>query len=484
MIELVITLIIIGIVTSISVPVFLNQKKQGWKSSVQSDVLATKIMLERAVAVNSGVIAGVCGPQTAITESSDGKSAVTGTQAGSNVHIMRISDFTKAADTGTRLSSVPISDGNSIRVIIGSDDIGTCTGKSVPAKYKIAGTNKNLKQWYWLTSDSNSGIWNDGSMIDYKDTDDDAKQPSDDTTVTPTPAVTVPADADISEDTPPDTTMNAQCVSNATSVSANTSGYAIDSTNFPDPVFRKYVSDHFDINHDGYISVPQWGGELSKTEAGCVNTVNVENLGITDITGIRIFASITQLDIANNPITSVNLSANESGNKNSGNYGGINLTKIFAQNTSIASFTYDYWTSANGNNAPLTYVDLRGSKLTSLPGNLKNQKALKKILLSGVPSLTGEINFSGDTSLTYVDLRNVATSKVFVTDSPVLKKLAVNGDVKLTEIWLNNTSTPLYISYPNTGNVVVQRQSGWVAAGICKGDLVDSGNGFSVCDLS
>jgi Leucine-rich repeat (LRR) protein len=265
---------------------------------------------------------------------------------------------------------------------------------------------------------------------------------------------------------------------------ADTTGVKIDASNFPDAVFRKYVSDHFDLNGDGYISIPGYKIDANTTESGCVKTANFENLGITDFTGIRTFVNITQLDVANNPITSLDVSANQNGNKKSGNIGLIYLEKIFAQNTSLTAFKYDYWTEANGNTTPLTYVDMRDSKLTELPDTLKNQTHLKKILLSGSDSMTSDLDFYGDPALTFVDIRNISSGAIHLTSSPLLKKLAVNGDVKLTTIWLQNDAKPAYVSYTNNGNVTVQYNSSWASAGLCTGAKVTSGNGFSVCDLS
>lgn len=56
---------------------------------------------------------------------------------------------------------------------------------------------------------------------------------------------------------------------------------------FPDAVFKKYVLENFDSNNDG---------EISKTEANAVKTINTTNLKIKSLLGIEFFVNLNKLE--------------------------------------------------------------------------------------------------------------------------------------------------------------------------------------------
>ena len=70
---------------------------------------------------------------------------------------------------------------------------------------------------------------------------------------------------------------------------------------FPDERFRKYVSDEFDKDKDGILSL----NEYSKVYA-----IRVDNLGISDLTGIEVFKNIDSLYCSRNNLTSLDISKN------------------------------------------------------------------------------------------------------------------------------------------------------------------------------
>lgn len=74
----------------------------------------------------------------------------------------------------------------------------------------------------------------------------------------------------------------------------------INSTNFPDSVFRDYVS-RFDTNSDG---------ALSYSEIAQVYEMNLSGLGISDFTGIEFFTELTDLNCSFNPIINLDVSHN------------------------------------------------------------------------------------------------------------------------------------------------------------------------------
>lgn len=59
LIELIVTMIIIGILASIATPVFLNQRKAAWKATVQSDVTNAQLVTETATTATNGSIDGM-----------------------------------------------------------------------------------------------------------------------------------------------------------------------------------------------------------------------------------------------------------------------------------------------------------------------------------------------------------------------------------------------------------------------------------------
>ena len=78
------------------------------------------------------------------------------------------------------------------------------------------------------------------------------------------------------------------------------SDISINSTNFPDSVFRDYVS-RFDTNSDG---------TLSYSEIAQVTEMDLSALGISDFTGIEFFTELTDLNCSFNPIINLDVSHN------------------------------------------------------------------------------------------------------------------------------------------------------------------------------
>ena len=83
------------------------------------------------------------------------------------------------------------------------------------------------------------------------------------------------------------------------SVEPDTSGIAVNSKNFPDKNFRKYVSEYIDVNHSGY---------LSKDEIDATRFIDVSNKNISDLTGINYFGNVRRLYCNNNQMSSLDVS--------------------------------------------------------------------------------------------------------------------------------------------------------------------------------
>ena len=81
--------------------------------------------------------------------------------------------------------------------------------------------------------------------------------------------------------------------------SPDPSGVPINSANFPDPTFRKGVSEFYDKNKDGY---------LSASEIRAVTLIDCNNLGIQTLKGIEYFVYLKTLRVYGNPLSMLDIS--------------------------------------------------------------------------------------------------------------------------------------------------------------------------------
>ncbi len=79
----------------------------------------------------------------------------------------------------------------------------------------------------------------------------------------------------------------------------DTTGIAVNSENFPDMKFRQYVSDNFDTDKSGY---------LTKPEIEAVTFIDVLDMGITNLEGIRYFGNLQRLYCGRNVTHALDLS--------------------------------------------------------------------------------------------------------------------------------------------------------------------------------
>jgi type IV pilus assembly protein PilA len=80
LIELLVVVIIIGILAAIAVPIFLNQRKSAWNSSVQSDVKNASLVVETATTENNGSIIGL--PFNSVTKTDSSTATIAATLTG------------------------------------------------------------------------------------------------------------------------------------------------------------------------------------------------------------------------------------------------------------------------------------------------------------------------------------------------------------------------------------------------------------------
>ena len=99
-------------------------------------------------------------------------------------------------------------------------------------------------------------------------------------------------------------------------VTPDTSGIAINSTNFPDERFRQFVSDNFDVNNSGYLSMD---------EIEDATVIDVSNESISSLEGIRYFSNLKKLYCGKAVMHSLDLS------------GLANLTELRCDNLGLDS---------------------------------------------------------------------------------------------------------------------------------------------------
>ncbi len=140
---------------------------------------------------------------------------------------------------------------------------------------------------------------------------------------------------------------------------------AVDETNFPCSLFRRYVSDHFDGDGDG---------SLSETELAAVTDINIgygEYAGVSSVQGIEYFPNLktlhcgdsylTLLDVSQNPLLE-ELSAAEGGLTQLDVSGNLQLRELICNGNQLTVLDVTQ-------NTKLQVLEVRGNVLTELNVN-------------------------------------------------------------------------------------------------------------------
>ena len=131
---------------------------------------------------------------------------------------------------------------------------------------------------------------------------------------------------------------------------AATGDVAIDATNFPDPVFLEHVKQYDNITKDG---------KLSTEERNQVYILNVRNSGIKDLTGIKWFPKLHNLNCIGLGLKELDLSENKE------------LVTLDCSENNLTQLELSQ-------NAELTNLDCSGNNLTQL--NLNANTMLEKLI--------------------------------------------------------------------------------------------------------
>ena len=215
----------------------------------------------------------------------------------------------------------------------------------------------------------------------------------------------------------------------------------INATNFPDTVFRTYISDNFDNNPTD--------GKLSELEINAVKFIDVRNSNfdsskdITDMTGIGYFTALetlycgynrylTTLDLRNNTRLTVLDCYQNSGLQSIDLTGCMALKTFGCKLTGLSSIYL-------GNNTALESLDCTLSRIDSL--DLSNNPELKILHTS---SLITSLDLSNNTKLNVLYCNNSKLTSLELSNNTELKELnCAYNDITSLDLSNNTALTKL-----------------------------------------
>ena len=214
----------------------------------------------------------------------------------------------------------------------------------------------------------------------------------------------------------------------------------INSTNFPDEGFRKYISENIDLNEDGVLSK----SEIKSVKTICLSYTSKE-YGYTckSLTGINIFTELQTLECAGNELTKLDVSKNTKLVEL--DCGGNELTKLnVSKNTKLVKLDCgsNKLTKLDvSKNTKLEFVEcgrngikeLNVSKLTKLKELSCCDNKLTKLDVSKNVKL--EILACDSNNLTGLDLRKNTKLVGLFCDENKLTKLDLTKNTKLHTLW-------------------------------------------------
>lgn len=144
LVELLVVVIIIGILAAVAVPIYLNQRKSAWRSTVQSDVKNASLVLETISTNNNGKIS-IAGKQTcthpscvATVNATTGALTLQASGDGDKITVSKDNTLTieasgtngyKITGTNTNLDENVVYDSSTGSMSTGAKTAGTTTGK-------------------------------------------------------------------------------------------------------------------------------------------------------------------------------------------------------------------------------------------------------------------------------------------------------------------------------------------------------------------
>ena len=174
-------------------------------------------------------------------------------------------------------------------------------------------------------------------------------------------------------------------------------GVAIDASTFPDAAFRAWLLDGRNLSGAGADSL------LTADELAAIQSLDLSGLGIADLEGIQVFTALKRLNVRNNTLTELDLSANTA------------LTSLdagFNRLTELELSSHPALRTLNCQNNRLTSLDLTGAEALVW-------------LYARSNALTG-LDLSDSTALEYLDLFDNKLASIDLSMLPALRFLHIN----------------------------------------------------------
>ena len=200
------------------------------------------------------------------------------------------------------------------------------------------------------------------------------------------------------------------------------SSVTINATNFPDDIFRQFVSDNYDADHSN---------SLSPAELAAVTEMSVVNMGISDLKGIEYFTQLRTLDCNSNKLPSLNVTKNTA------------LTKLVCFYNRLPSLDVT-------KNTELEELDCRwNSDMTSLDVTMNTKL---KILRCAANYQIASLNVTKNTALEELECWSLhGLTSLDVTNNVVLKKLECTLIEGLTSLDVRNNTELTHLRCQATG---------------------------------
>ena len=232
-------------------------------------------------------------------------------------------------------------------------------------------------------------------------------------------------------------------------------------TSIPDPVFEQVL---IDLGYD--TGVPD--GTVLTSNISVVDSLNLSDILVTDLTGIEDFDSLrylncsstfvsgllTSLDVSNNtslthlecfgnPLTSLDVSNNTSLTYLKCGYDSLTSLDV-SNNTSLTYLkcNYNSLTSLDvSNNTSLTYLDCGFNSLTSL--DVSNNTSLTQLFCG--PNQLTSLDVSNNTSLTHLECFGSPLTSLDVSNNTSLTYLSCFGN-QLTSLDVSNNTSLTHVN--------------------------------------
>ncbi|MCC2833656.1 MAG: hypothetical protein ACLUQK_13840 [Clostridium sp.] len=191
---------------------------------------------------------------------------------------------------------------------------------------------------------------------------------------------------------------------------------SINSTNFPDELFRKVVRDRYDTDKDGVLSVD----EINNVTV--INLTQFENRGIKSVKGIEYFNELNELNCTGTAIEELDISRN------------LNLKTFACASTKINTLDIN-------NNTKLKYLDYSSTKINTL--DVHNITELTDLYCNDTE--ISEIDVSKNTKLRNLGCKDTRIKELNLSKNPELMALyCANTEISELDVSSNPALIQLY----------------------------------------